>query len=68
MGYTGRTLDVAVRFGAAAGTYAGSARHLAAIRLDQRPGFEQIGIRRGYHLAPDGREDAIVLKLDLRQA
>jgi hypothetical protein len=31
-------------------------------------GFEQIGIRRGYHHAPDGREDAIVLKLNLRQA
>ena len=31
-------------------------------------GFEQIGIRRGYYQAPDGREDAIVLKLELRQA
>jgi ribosomal-protein-alanine N-acetyltransferase len=42
--------------------------NLAAIRLYQRLGFEQIGIRRGYYQAPDGREDAIVLKLDLRQA
>ena len=42
--------------------------NLAAIRLYQRLGFEQIGIRRGYHQAPDGREDAIVLKLELRQA
>jgi ribosomal-protein-alanine N-acetyltransferase len=41
--------------------------NLAAIRLYQRLGFEQIGIRRGYYQAPDGREDAIVLKLDLRQ-
>ena len=41
---------------------------LAAIRLYQRLGFEQIGIRRGYYQAPDGREDAIVLKLDLRSA
>src|SRR5687767_6410516 len=40
--------------------------NLAAIRLYQRLGFEQIGIRRGYYQAPDGREDAIVLKLDLR--
>ena len=42
--------------------------NLAAIRLYQRLGFEQIGIRRGYYQAPDGREDAIVLKLILRQA
>jgi [ribosomal protein S18]-alanine N-acetyltransferase len=41
--------------------------NLAAIRLYQRLGFEQIGIRRGYYQAPDGREDAIVLKLALRQ-
>jgi ribosomal-protein-alanine N-acetyltransferase len=42
--------------------------NLAAIRLYQHLGFEQIGIRRGYYQAPDGREDAIVLKLALRQA
>ena len=42
--------------------------NLAAIRLYQRLGFEQIGIRRGDYQAPDGREDAIVLKLMLRQA
>jgi ribosomal-protein-alanine N-acetyltransferase len=40
--------------------------NLSAIRLYQRLGFEQIGIRRGYYQAPDGREDAIVLKLELR--
>ena len=40
---------------------------LVAICLYQRLGFEQIGIQRGYHQAPDGREDAIVLKLMLRQ-
>jgi ribosomal-protein-alanine N-acetyltransferase len=40
----------------------------SAIRLYQRLGFEQIGIRRGYYQASDGREDAIVLKLDLRKA
>ncbi len=40
--------------------------NLAAIRLYQRLGFQQIGVRRGYYQAPDGREDAIVLKLDLR--
>ena len=42
--------------------------NLAAIRLYQRLGFEQIGIRRGYYQAPDGREDAIVLKRDLKTA
>jgi [ribosomal protein S18]-alanine N-acetyltransferase len=42
--------------------------NLSAIRLYQRLGFEQIGIRRGYYQALDGREDAIVLKLDLRRA
>src|SRR3954463_5140635 len=39
--------------------------NLAAIRLYQRLGFEQIGIRRGYYQAADGREDAIVLKKGL---
>jgi ribosomal-protein-alanine N-acetyltransferase len=41
--------------------------NLSAIRLYQRLGFEQIGIRRGYYQSTDGREDAIVLKLDLRR-
>jgi ribosomal-protein-alanine N-acetyltransferase len=36
-----------------------------AIRLYQSLGFEQIGIRRGYYQASTGREDAVVLKLDL---
>ena len=40
--------------------------NIAAIRLYQSLGFEQIGIRRGYYQAVDGREDAIVLKLALR--
>lgn len=39
--------------------------NLSAIRLYERLGFEQIGIRRGYYQAPDGREDAIVLKREL---
>jgi ribosomal-protein-alanine N-acetyltransferase len=40
--------------------------NIAAIRLYQKLGFEQIGIRRGYYQAPDGREDAIVLKRELQ--
>ena len=39
--------------------------NVAAIRLYQHLGFEQIGIRRGYYQAVDGREDAIVLKREL---
>jgi ribosomal-protein-alanine N-acetyltransferase len=39
--------------------------NLAAIRLYQHLGFEQIGIRRGYYQAPDEREDAIVLKREI---
>jgi [ribosomal protein S18]-alanine N-acetyltransferase len=34
----------------------------SAIRLYQSLGFVQIGMRRGYYQALDGREDAIVLK------
>jgi ribosomal-protein-alanine N-acetyltransferase len=42
--------------------------NLSAIRLYQQLGFEQIGIRRGYYQAPDGREDAIVLKRELTRS
>ncbi|HLU77159.1 MAG TPA: ribosomal protein S18-alanine N-acetyltransferase [Burkholderiales bacterium] len=34
-----------------------------ARRLYQRRGFRQVGLRRGYYPAVDGREDALVLKL-----
>jgi ribosomal-protein-alanine N-acetyltransferase len=40
----------------------------AAIRLYQSVGFQPIGFRRGYYQAVGGREDAAVLKLDLRRA
>ena len=33
-----------------------------AIRLYQSRGFAQIGVRRGYYQAADGREDAVVLR------
>lgn len=36
-----------------------------ALRLYQRYGFEAIGLRRGYYPAPDGREDAIVMRVPL---
>ena len=37
-----------------------------AIRLYLSLGFEQVGMRRGYYQAVNGREDAAVLKLSLR--
>ncbi|HXC58933.1 MAG TPA: ribosomal protein S18-alanine N-acetyltransferase [Steroidobacteraceae bacterium] len=36
-----------------------------AIRLYQTLGFTQIGVRRGYYQAPEGREDAVVLRRSL---
>jgi ribosomal-protein-alanine N-acetyltransferase len=36
--------------------------NISAIRLYQSLGFTQIGMRRGYYQAVEGREDAIVLK------
>ena len=36
-----------------------------ALRLYQRLGFRRIGLRRGYYPAVGGREDAVVLGLDL---
>ena len=40
--------------------------NIAAIRLYQSLGFDQVGTRRGYYQAVGGREDAAVLKLSLR--
>lgn len=36
--------------------------NVSAIRLYQSLGFTQIGVRRGYYQAAEGREDAIVLR------
>jgi ribosomal-protein-alanine N-acetyltransferase len=36
-----------------------------AIRLYQSLGLAQVGLRRGYYQAADGREDAIVMRLRL---
>jgi ribosomal-protein-alanine N-acetyltransferase len=38
-----------------------------AIALYQSVGFVQVGLRKGYYQAEQGREDALVLKLDLRE-
>jgi len=40
----------------------------AAIRLYLALGFEQVGMRRGYYQAVNGREDAAVLRRALRSA
>jgi [ribosomal protein S18]-alanine N-acetyltransferase len=42
--------------------------NLAAARLYQSMGFEQVGTRRGYYQATVGREDAAVLRLILSPA
>lgn len=39
--------------------------NLLAIGLYQSVGFIQVGLRKGYYQAEEGREDALVLKLDL---
>jgi ribosomal-protein-alanine N-acetyltransferase len=69
-GFGRRLLEHLLERAAAAGVYEAFLEvrpsNTAAIRLYQRLGFEQIGIRRGYYQAVEGREDAIVLKLELR--
>ena len=42
--------------------------NVAAIRLYLALGFEQVGMRRGYYQAVNGREDAAVLKRVLRSS
>ena len=37
----------------------------AGLRLYERFGFRRVGLRRGYYTANSGREDALVLALDL---
>lgn len=41
------------------------ASNAAAIALYRKAGFAQIGLRRGYYPAAEGREDAIVMKATL---
>ena len=46
--------------------YRGRMVNLLAIALYQSVGFVQVGLRKGYYQAEQGREDALVLKLDLK--
>jgi ribosomal-protein-alanine N-acetyltransferase len=41
--------------------------NLLAISLYQSVGFVQVGLRKGYYQAAEGREDALVLRLDLTE-
>jgi [ribosomal protein S18]-alanine N-acetyltransferase len=64
-----RLLQVLIERAAAAGMLAAFLEvrpsNTAAIRLYLSLGFEQVGMRRGYYQAHNGREDAAVLKLAL---
>lgn len=60
-----RLLDLARQAGATDAFLEVRPTNLAAIRLYQSFGFEQVGVRRGYYQAVGGREDATVLKLGL---
>lgn len=55
-------LQVAANLGARESFLEARPTNTTAIRLYQSLGYVQIGIRRGYYQAVDGREDAIVLK------
>jgi ribosomal-protein-alanine N-acetyltransferase len=55
-------LQVAANVGAREAFLEARPSNTSAIRLYQSLGFVQIGVRRGYYQAVDGREDAIVLK------
>ena len=39
--------------------------NVGAIRLYERLGFRQVGVRRGYYQTPAGREDALVMRRTL---
>lgn len=55
-------LQVAANVGAREAYLEARPSNTSAIRLYQSLEFVQIGVRRGYYQAVDGREDAIVLK------
>lgn len=55
-------LEIAAAAGAVQAFLEARPSNISAIRLYQSLGFSQIGVRRGYYQAVDGREDAIVLK------
>jgi ribosomal-protein-alanine N-acetyltransferase len=40
--------------------------NVTAVRLYESLGLQQVGLRRGYYQAAQGREDAIVMRLSLQ--
>jgi ribosomal-protein-alanine N-acetyltransferase len=40
--------------------------NVTAVRLYESLGLQQVGLRRGYYQAQNGREDALVMRLSLR--
>jgi ribosomal-protein-alanine N-acetyltransferase len=61
----GHLLQTAAAAGAREAFLEARPSNTAAIRLYQSLGFQQIGVRRGYYQAIEGREDAIVLRRDI---
>ena len=61
-----RLLECAAAGGAAEAFLEVRPSNTTAIRLYLALGFEQVGMRRGYYQAVNGREDAAVLKLALK--
>jgi ribosomal-protein-alanine N-acetyltransferase len=61
----GHLLQTAAAAGAREAFLEARPSNTAAIRLYQSLGFQQIGVRRGYYQASEGREDAIVLRRDI---
>jgi ribosomal-protein-alanine N-acetyltransferase len=61
----GHLLQTAAAAGAREAFLEARPSNTAAIRLYQSLGFLQIGVRRGYYQATEGREDAIVLRRDI---
>jgi [ribosomal protein S18]-alanine N-acetyltransferase len=55
-------LQLAARSGALDAFLEARPSNVAAVRLYASQGFFQIGVRRGYYQAVDGREDALVMK------
>lgn len=64
-GFIGHLCEVARGHGAHAIYLEVRPSNVAARRLYLSLGFEQVGRRRGYYPAREGREDALVMRLDL---
>jgi ribosomal-protein-alanine N-acetyltransferase len=66
-GFVGQLCELARGHGAQALFLEVRPSNLAAQRLYRSMGFAEVGRRRGYYPARDGREDALVMRLDLAE-